>query len=98
MADVTVYGFPVSTFANIVRVVLTEKGVAFDFHDLEREMGGPSHLVLHPFNRVPIFTHGDFTVYETAAIVTYIDNVFGGTPLTPETRAPGRGWSSGSAR
>jgi glutathione S-transferase len=49
MADVTVYGFPISTFANIVRVVLTEKRVAFDFRDLEHEMGGPSHLALHPF-------------------------------------------------
>ena len=43
MADVPVYGLPVSTFANIVRVVLTETGVAFDFHDVEHEMGGPSH-------------------------------------------------------
>lgn len=84
MADVTVYGFPISTFVNIVRVVLTEKGVAFDFRDLEQEMGGPGHLALHPFNRVPILTHGDFTLYETAAIVTYIDSVFDGTRLTPE--------------
>ena len=43
MADVTVYGFPISTFASIVRVVLTEKGVAFHFHHLEGEMGGPSY-------------------------------------------------------
>ena len=70
MADVTVYGFPISTFVNIVRAVLTEKGVPFDFHDMEREMGGSSHLALHPFNRVPILRHGDFTLYETAAIVT----------------------------
>jgi glutathione S-transferase len=62
MADVTVYGFPISTFANFVRVVLTEKRVAFDFRDLEHEMGGPSHLALHRFNRVPILTHGDFTL------------------------------------
>ena len=54
MTDVTVYGFPISTFVNIVRLVLTHKNVAFDFHDLEPEMGSPSHLALHPFNRVPI--------------------------------------------
>ena len=34
-------------------------------------MGKPSHLALHPFNRVPILRHGDFTVYETSAIVAY---------------------------
>ncbi len=44
MADVTVYGFPISTFVNIVRLVLTHKNVAFDFCDLEPDMGSPGHL------------------------------------------------------
>src|SRR6266849_5287902 len=64
MADVTVYGFPISTFVNIVRLVLTHKEVAFDFHDLEPKMGSPSHLALHPFNRVPILDHAGFRIYE----------------------------------
>ena len=50
MGNVAVYGFPVSTFVNIVRLVLTEKGVPFTFCDLEQEMGSPRHLALHPFN------------------------------------------------
>ena len=57
MGNVAVYGFPVSTFVNIVRLVLTEKGVPFTFCDLEPEMGSPRHLALHPFNRVPILDH-----------------------------------------
>jgi len=57
MGNVAVYGFPVSTFVNIVRLVLTEKGVPFTFCDLESEMGSPHHLALHPFNRVPILDH-----------------------------------------
>lgn len=60
MADVTVYGFPVSTYVNIVRLVLTEKGVPFRFHDLEPDMGQARHLALHPFNRVPILEHDGF--------------------------------------
>ena len=32
-------------------------------------MGKPTHLALHPFNRVPVLRHDDFTVYETSAIV-----------------------------
>jgi glutathione S-transferase len=83
MTDVTVYGFPVSTYVNIVRLVLTQKGVPFDFHNLEPEMGGTSHLALHPFNRVPILRHGDFTLYETAAIAVYVDEAFDGPPLQP---------------
>src|SRR6476659_7301294 len=84
MPDPIVYGFPRSTFVNIVRLVLTHKDVAYRFEDLEPVMGRSEHLALHPFNRVPIFRHGDFTVYETRAIVGYIDEVFAGARLTPQ--------------
>jgi glutathione S-transferase len=84
MPDPIVYGFPRSTFVNIVRLILTHKDVSYTFHDLESVMGKPEHLALHPFNRVPILTHGDLTVYETSAIVSYIDDAFGGSRLTPE--------------
>ena len=84
MTDPIVYGFPRSTFVNIVRLLLTHKGVRYAFHDLEAVMGKPEHLALHPFNRVPIFRHGDFTVYETSAIASYIDDTFGGPRLTPQ--------------
>lgn len=83
MSETIVYGFPRSTFVNIVRLVLTHKDVAYRFEDLEPVMGRSEHLALHPFNRVPIFRHGDFTVYETRAIVGYIDEVFAGARLTP---------------
>ena len=66
MSDPIVFGFPRSTFVQIVRMVLTHKDVSYTFRDLEPEMGKPTHLALHPFNRVPILQHGDFTVYETA--------------------------------
>ena len=61
MSDPIVYGFPRSTFVNIVRLVLTHKDVPYTFHDLETVMGKPEHLALHPFDRVPILRHGDFT-------------------------------------
>src|SRR5215831_1315794 len=89
MPDPIVYGFPRSTFVNIVRLVLTHKEVPYTFHDLELEMGKPSHLALHPFDRVPILRHGNFTVYETSAIVSYIDETFPRLPLQPRD-IPGR--------
>jgi glutathione S-transferase len=54
-------------------------------------MGKQEHLALHPFNRVPILRHGDFTIYETSAIASYVDEAFAGPRLTPQdVRARGR--------
>jgi glutathione S-transferase len=83
MSNIIVYGFPRSTFVNIVRLVLTHKEVPHTFYDLESEMGKPSHLALHPFNRVPILRDGDFTVYETSAIVGYLEEAFPQPALQP---------------
>ena len=83
MPDVTLFGFPRSVYVQMAGIVLTHKEVPYAFHDLETEMNTPSHLALHPFERVPILRHGDFTVYETAAIVGYVDDAFDGPKLTP---------------
>ena len=83
MASIIVYGFPGSTYVQIVRLVLTHKAVEFEFRDLETEMNTPAHRELHPFEYVPILRHGDFTLYETSAIVGYIDEVFPEPRLTP---------------
>ena len=84
MPDVVVLGFPRSTFVHIARLVLTHKQVPYTFRDLEPEMGSATHLALHPFNRVPILQHGDFTLYETSAIAAYIDEAFDGPALQPK--------------
>src|SRR5499433_4096136 len=83
MSDPIVFGFPRNTFVQIVRLVLTHKDVTYTFRDLEPEMGKSSHLALHPFNRVPILQHGDFTVYETSAIIAYLEETFPRPPLRP---------------
>ena len=97
MSDPVVYGFTRSTFVNIVRMVLTYKDVPYQFHDLEPEMGKSTHLALHPFNRVPILRHDDFTLQETSAIVTYVDETFPRLPLQPRDIQVALAWTSGSA-
>jgi glutathione S-transferase len=97
MAQVTVYGFPLSTYVNVIRLVLVHKGVSFEFHDLEGEMGGPTHLALHPFGRVPILDHDGFKLYETTAIAAYVDEAFTGPALQPtnaQARARMNQWIS----
>lgn len=91
MSKIILYGFPLSTFVNVARLVLAEKGVAYTFCDIETEMGSPWHLSLHPFNRVPILEHDGFRLYETAAIIGYADETFAGPRLTPaDVRARAR--------
>jgi glutathione S-transferase len=63
--------------------VLTYKEVDFEFNDLETCMNTPIHRELHPFEYVPILQHGHFTLYETSAIVGYIDEAFPEPRLTP---------------
>jgi glutathione S-transferase len=97
MPDVTLFGFPRSVYVQMAGIVLTHKEVPYAFHDLEPEMGGPSHLALHPFDRVPILQHGDFVLYETSAIVTYLEELFPTPSLhpdTPEGRARMHQWIS----
>ena len=74
MSEVTLFGFPRSVYVQMAGIVLTHKEVPYAFHDLETEMNTPSHIALHAFERVPILRHGDFTVYETSAIVAYEDD------------------------
>lgn len=85
MATVVIYGFPGSTYVQIVRLVLAHKAVEFEFQDLETEMNTPAHRELHPFEYVPVLRHGDFVLYETSAIVGYIDEAFPDPRLTPES-------------
>lgn len=83
MAEVVLHGFHRSTYVSIAKLVLTAKGVPFLFHDTEQAMGTPGGWTLHPFDRVPVLTHGDFTVCETAAIASYVDDAFFGPALSP---------------
>ena len=80
---VTLYGFHRSTYVNVARLVLHAKGVPFTFHDTETEMHTEAHRERHPFGRVPVLQHSDFRLYETSAIVRYVDEAFEGPALTP---------------
>ena len=84
MTEVTLFGFPRSVYVQMAGIVLTHKEVPYAFHDLEAEMNTPSHIALHPFERVPILRHGDFMVYETSSIVSYADDASDAPKLTPD--------------
>jgi glutathione S-transferase len=81
MANVKVYGFPLSGFTRTARMALLEKDVAFDFEGLD--FGSDAHRALHPFARMPILDHDGFVLYETSAIIRYVDQAFDGPALQP---------------
>src|SRR5438034_8280620 len=73
-----------STYVWSTRLALAEKGVA---HELVEVGFGPHreapHLSRHPFAKVPAFEHDGFALYETQAILRYIDEGFPVAPLQP---------------
>ena len=84
MSHIKVYGIPGSPFLRSVEIALREKNAEYELKAMTpAEMKTPEHLKLHPFGRIPIFEHGDFRLYETQAIIRYLDEMFIHPPLTP---------------
>jgi glutathione S-transferase len=84
MARPTVYGSAMSPYVWSVRLTLAEKGVAHELISVgASELRSDSHLSRHPFGRIPAFEHDGFALYETQAIMRYIDEAFAATPLQP---------------
>jgi glutathione S-transferase len=82
MARPIVYGPAGSTYVWSVRLALAEKGVAHDLIEVGfGEHRQQPHLSRHPFAKVPAFEHDGFALYETQAILRYIDERFMSSPL-----------------
>jgi len=86
MTKPIVYGARYSTYTRSVLLALIEKGVDFELSEVDVFRGGgtdPAYLARHPFGRIPAFEHDGFRLYETAAILRYVDEVFPGPALQP---------------
>jgi len=65
-------------------VALEEKGFAYRLAAVAPGAHrAAAHLARHPFGKVPVLEHGDFTLYETQAILRYIDRILPEPALTP---------------
>lgn len=85
MSGIIVRGIPGSPFLRAVEVALKEKDVAYQLHVMSpADMKTPEHLDMHPFGRIPIFEDDDFRLYETQAIIRYLDEIYIHPRLTPE--------------
>jgi len=78
---VTLFGNPRSSYTRTVRMGLAEKGVVYTHVPCAPH--SPEVLALNPFGRIPALRDGEIALYETAAILRYIDESFEGPALQP---------------
>ncbi|HTQ32547.1 MAG TPA: glutathione S-transferase family protein [Stellaceae bacterium] len=84
MARPIVYGAAMSPYVWSVRLALAEKGVAHELVSVGiSDFRSETHLARHPFGKIPAFEHDGFILYETQAIMRYVDEAFPAAPLQP---------------
>ncbi len=80
MATIQIHGVPPSTFTRTVLLAAHEKGIDYELVPMfPGQMGA-----LNPFQKIPAIAHGDMTLYESTAILRYLDRTFPGPRLWPE--------------
>ena len=83
--SVKLYGMSGSPNVRGAMLGLTEKGVDYELVNLMPPgWKTPEHLARNPFGKVPVLDHDGFAVYETQAILRYVDQTFPAEP-TAET-------------
>ena len=84
-ATLTIIGTPRSTYVRTVRMALAEKGLKYTYDPAAPHT--PPVDAISPYGRVPVFRDGETALFETSAIVRYVDEAFDGTPiLAPNAR------------
>jgi glutathione S-transferase len=80
--SVVVYGISRSSYVWSTRMALVEKGV--EYTHIECAPRSSEQTERHPWGKVPAFEHGDVKLFETSAIIRYVDRAFEGPRLYPE--------------
>lgn len=83
---IRLYHHPRSTFARRVRIALLEKKIEHESIELDmaaRAHKTPEYLALNPYGRVPTIDDDGFVLYESAAILQYLEATRPAPPLVP---------------
>ncbi len=95
MATVELFSFEACPYAQRTRMVLIEKAVEFELHEIDLFNRPAWFREVSPYGKVPALRHDGRVVYESAVINQYIDEVFPQPPLMPADaygRAQARIW------
>ena len=77
---------PFSTFARRVRIALIEKGIPAELVEIDMARGahrGPEYRQLSPYGRVPTLEEDGFILYESTAILEYLEATHPEPALVP---------------
>jgi glutathione S-transferase len=83
---IELYHFGFSTCSQKVRLVLAEKGLEFESHEVNLiagEQHAPEYVKLNPKHVVPTLVHDGELLVESSLIVKYLDDAFPDPPLRP---------------
>ena len=97
-ANLALSGDPRSTYTWSARMALAEKGLHYEM--VQRAPHSAEQVRLHPFGRIPALRDGDFILFETSAIVRYLDECFPEPALIPASvraRARAEQWVSATS-
>jgi glutathione S-transferase len=81
----TIIGDPRSSHVRSARMAFVEKGIAYALEP-QPPQSDPVRAI-HPFGKIPVFRAGKLQLFETSAIMRYVDEAFPGPRLMPETPA-----------
>ena len=83
-------------FAQRAWIALLEKGVNFQYKEVDPYAKGPELMAVNPKGLVPAIKHGEHNIYESLVCVEYVDEAFPSPPhlfpTTPAKRAHARIW------
>jgi glutathione S-transferase len=89
-----IYGNPMSTCTRKVLMTIAEKGGSAELVTVDlgkQEQKSAEHVARHPFGVVPVLDDDGFVIYESRAIIRYLDHRLEGQDLTPsDTRERAR--------
>ena len=94
-ASVALLGDPRSTYTRSARIGLAEKGVGYRMQQCAPHT--PDIDRWHPWGRIPVLQDGELRLFETSAILRYIEEAFPGPTLLPQNirdRARAEQWVS----
>lgn len=86
MSQITLYAHPFSNNSMRPQIVLDEKGIDYDYVKVDLFKGDhkrPEYLAINPRGQVPTLVDGDVHIWESVAIVQYLEHRYPEPSLIP---------------